>query len=116
MKKGGGLSSIRRMIIRRKAKKPAAGIAESSGAVQSPTTNSLSAMVAAGPKSKKKGSGARLWMRMDKLGQSEVLECDKSMIVKRVGVPTRDLRVLLGPVFSHSSNILGKSTKNLVVN
>lgn len=112
MKKGASLSSIRRMIIRRKTtKKPNYGFGDSTGAVQSPgNNNSLSAMVAAvgaGGKTKKKGSGARLWMRMDNLGQSEVIECDKSTIVKRVGIPTRDLRLLLGPVFSHSSNILG---------
>lgn len=54
-------------------------------------------------------------MRMDKVGQSEVVECDKSTIIKRVGVPARDLRVLLGPVFSHSSNILARE-KAIIVN
>lgn len=58
-------------------------------------------------KNKKKGSGARLWMRMNKLGQSEVIECDKSTIVKRLGVPARALRLMLSPYFSHSSTVLG---------
>lgn len=115
MKKPSVSSSIRRMIIRRKTKKHQPDrtplITESNQANNN--NNTLADMVVAGAsgagaKSKKKGSGARLWMRMDKIGQSEVLECDKSTIIKRVGVPTRDLRVLLGPVFSHSSNILGK--------
>lgn len=57
---------------------------------------------------KKKAGGARLWMRMDRLGQSELIECDKSVIIKRVSIPARDLRIL-GPIFSHSSSILGKS-------
>lgn len=57
-------------------------------------------------KPKKKAGGARLWMSFDKNGESEVFECDKSTIIKRAGIPARDLRIL-GPVFSNSSNILG---------
>lgn len=64
-------------------------------------------------KSKKK-AGFRLWMRFDADGNSEVLECDKHMIMKRVSIPARDLRIL-GPVFSHSSNILARE-KAMVVN
>ncbi|KAK1386139.1 Magnesium transporter [Heracleum sosnowskyi] len=128
MKKGSVSSSIRRMIIRRKTKKQQPDrtplITESYQVNNNSNTNNntttLADMVVAGAsgtgtKSKKKGSGARLWMRMDKLGQSEVIECDKSTIIKRVGVPTRDLRVLLGPVFSHSSNILARE-KAIIVN
>lgn len=60
-------------------------------------------------KGKKKVGGARMWpwMRFDRSGRSEVLECEKSAIVRRVSIPTRDLRIL-GPVFSQSSHILGK--------
>lgn len=58
-------------------------------------------------KVKKKAGGARLWMRLDRWGQSELLEWDKSAIIRRAAIPARDLRIL-GPVFSHSSNILGK--------
>ncbi|CAI9764545.1 unnamed protein product [Fraxinus pennsylvanica] len=57
---------------------------------------------------KKKAGGARLWMRMDRWGHSELMECDKSVILKRVSIPSRDLRIL-GPIFSHSSCILGVS-------
>ncbi|XP_031282834.1 magnesium transporter MRS2-4 isoform X1 [Pistacia vera] len=53
-------------------------------------------------KAKKK---ARLWMRFDFTGKSELVECDKGVIIERAGIPGRDLRIL-GPVFSHSSNIL----------
>ncbi|XP_042497471.1 magnesium transporter MRS2-4-like isoform X3 [Macadamia integrifolia] len=56
-------------------------------------------------KGKKKVGGARLWMRFDRFGQSELLELDKSAIIQRVSIPARDLRIL-GPVLSHSSNIL----------
>lgn len=69
------------------------------------TTSTSNAAVAAA-KSKKK-MGSRLWMRFDRAGRSETFECDKSAILKRVSIPARDLRIL-GPVFSHSSNILGE--------
>ncbi|KAL0714847.1 hypothetical protein Bca4012_021826 [Brassica carinata] len=65
-------------------------------------------------KVKKKAGGARLWMRFDRTGAMEVVECDKSTIIKRSSVPARDLRIL-GPVFSHSSNILARE-KAIVVN
>lgn len=55
---------------------------------------------------KKKGGTQRLWMRFDPMGHSELIECDKSAIFKRVSVPPRDLRII-GPIFSHSSRILG---------
>lgn len=48
-------------------------------------------------------------MRFDFTGKSEPVECDKGVIIERAGIPARDLRIL-GPVFSHSSNILGKLT------
>ncbi|KAK6121338.1 hypothetical protein DH2020_044910 [Rehmannia glutinosa] len=60
------------------------------------------------------GGRARLWMRMDRLGQSELIECDKSVIIKRVSIPARDLRIL-GPIFSHSSSILARE-KAMIVN
>ncbi|KAL2233041.1 magnesium transporter MRS2-4 [Sesamum indicum] len=63
---------------------------------------------------KKKAGGARLWMRMDRWGQSELIECDKSVIIKRVSIPARDLRIL-GPIFSHSSSILARE-KAMIVN
>lgn len=58
-------------------------------------------------KGKKKTVGAsRLWMRFDHSGQSELVEYDKNTIIRRASIPARDLRIL-GPLFSHSSNILG---------
>ncbi|KAJ9158935.1 hypothetical protein P3X46_024478 [Hevea brasiliensis] len=65
-------------------------------------------------KMKNKVGGARLWMRFDRSGNSELMECDKSAIIKRVPIPARDLRIL-GPVFSHSSKILA-TEKAMVVN
>ncbi|XVF45220.1 hypothetical protein PTKIN_Ptkin02bG0187600 [Pterospermum kingtungense] len=65
-------------------------------------------------KGKKKAGGARLWMRFDTVGVSELVEYDKSAIIKRASIPARDLRIL-GPVFSHSSTILARE-KAMVVN
>lgn len=65
-------------------------------------------------KGKKKTGGAKLWMRFDRSGRSELVECDKSAIVRRAAIPARDLRIL-GPVFSHSSSILGKNFTNLII-
>ncbi|PRQ59611.1 putative Mg2+ transporter protein, CorA-like/Zinc transport protein ZntB [Rosa chinensis] len=63
---------------------------------------------------KKAGGGARLWMRFDRCGGSELVECDKNAIIRRAAIPPRDLRIL-GPVFSHSSSILARE-KAMVVN
>ncbi|KAG9445316.1 hypothetical protein H6P81_016656 [Aristolochia fimbriata] len=79
-----------------------------------PANPSSYAVVPAAAVKAKKKTGARLWMRFDRLGQSELMECDKSAIIKRVSIPARDLRIL-GPVFSHSSNILARE-KAMVVN
>ncbi|KAH7671841.1 magnesium transporter protein [Dioscorea alata] len=65
-------------------------------------------------KAGKKKTGSRLWMRFDRTGNSDVVEWDKSAILKRVSIPARDLRIL-GPVFSQSSNILARD-KAMVVN
>ncbi|XP_068642448.1 magnesium transporter MRS2-4 isoform X1 [Aristolochia californica] len=80
-----------------------------------PSANaSCSAVVSAASVKAKKKTGARLWLRFDRLGQSERMECDKNAIIKRVSIPARDLRIL-GPVFSHSSNILARE-KAMVIN
>lgn len=118
---GKGPFSFRRPTIRRRHKKPAPGQPQSSSSQQvtgggagSPINNDNSNVVyngstaGGGPvaKAKKKTGGARLWMRFDRSGQSELVEWDKNAIIRRAAIPTRDLRIL-GPVFSHSSNILG---------
>ncbi|KAI4342251.1 hypothetical protein MLD38_026895 [Melastoma candidum] len=65
---------------------------------------------------KKKGGGGRmwLWMKFDRAGQSDLIECEKSEIVRRVSIPARDLRIF-GPIFSHSSSILARE-RAMVVN
>ncbi|CAN6905262.1 hypothetical protein Bca4012_095646 [Brassica carinata] len=109
------LSSIRR---RKKGSSVKDDPNQSSNPSSPPPPSPINAggSVAAGAtgKAKKKAGGARLWMRFDRTGAMEVVECDKSTIIKRSSVPARDLRIL-GPVFSHSSNILARE-KAIVVN
>lgn len=119
---GKGPFSFRRTSSRRRLKKAPEGpsppappppmMIEASLSPNNQTANTSIAAASgggggAGGKAKKKTGGARLWMRFDRCGQSELLECDKSTIIRRAAIPARDLRIL-GPVFSHSSNILGK--------
>nr|KJB77691.1 hypothetical protein B456_012G151400 [Gossypium raimondii] len=128
---GKGPFSFRRPSIRRRRPKstavpqspkpiPTAGAVASSTSPPPPSTGNLiggggggGGVVAAG-KGKKKAAGARLWMRFDAMGVSELVEYDKSTIIKRASIPARDLRIL-GPVFSHSSTILARE-KAMVVN
>ncbi|MCI15826.1 magnesium transporter MRS2-4-like, partial [Trifolium medium] len=53
-------------------------------------------------------------MRFDRSGKSELVEWEKNTIIRHAAIPARDLRIL-GPVFSHSSNILARE-KAMVVN
>ncbi|TYG74653.1 hypothetical protein ES288_D04G199000v1 [Gossypium darwinii] len=128
---GKGPFSFRRPSIRRRRPKSTAvpqspkpiltaGAVASSSSPPPPSTGNLiggggggGGVVAAG-KGKKKAAGARLWMRFDAMGVSELVEYDKSTIIKRASIPARDLRIL-GPVFSHSSTILARE-KAMVVN
>ena len=73
------------------------------GGAASPPNNNNCISVGKG---KKKTGGARLWMRLDRSGRHELTELDKNAIIRRASIPARDLRIL-GPIFSHSSNILG---------
>ncbi|KAK8485499.1 hypothetical protein V6N11_033665 [Hibiscus sabdariffa] len=118
--------SFRRPSIRRRRPKsttspqsPPIGAASSSSPPPPSTGNLIGGGgggggVGAAGKGKKKAAGARLWMRFDTDGVSELVEYDKSTIIKRASIPARDLRIL-GPVFSHSSTILARE-KAMVVN
>lgn len=56
--------------------------------------------------------GSRTWMRFDAIGNSEIFDCDRNGLLKRVSVLARDLRIL-GPMFSRSSHILGNCSSNM---
>ncbi|KAE9601236.1 hypothetical protein Lalb_Chr13g0295651 [Lupinus albus] len=63
-------------------------------------------------KAKKMSGLMRLWMRVDQEGRTEMVEWDKNTIIHHASIPARDLRIL-GPVYSHSSNILGLSEEEI---
>lgn len=63
---------------------------------------------------KKRGQGLRSWIRVDALGNSQVIEVDKFTIMRQCDLPARDLR-LLDPLFVYPSTILGRE-KAIVVN
>ncbi|KAK4762091.1 hypothetical protein SAY87_029975 [Trapa incisa] len=123
---GKGSLCFRRTFSRHRLKKPSEPSQQAhvnssdnsirNGLVVAGNSGSDGAMVVGVGKGKKKIGGTRkwLWMRFDRAGQSELFECEKNAIVRRVSIPARDLRVL-GPVFSHSSNILARE-KAMVVN
>ncbi|XP_020221351.1 magnesium transporter MRS2-4 [Cajanus cajan] len=124
---GKGPFSFRRSASRRRPKKAAAPPpppsppqpAYAAGIAASPDDNPNNRLVAAAgatalTKPKKKTGGARLWMRFDRSGRSELVEWEKNAIIRHAAIPARDLRIL-GPVFSHSSNILARE-KAMVVN
>ncbi|KAK7247299.1 hypothetical protein RIF29_42180 [Crotalaria pallida] len=104
--------SFRRSLSRRRNKKPL-GTPQSPSATSPPVSPGENGLIVGGA-AKKKTGGARLWMRIDRTGRSELVEWDKNAIIRHASIPARDLRIL-GPVFSHSSNILARE-RAMVVN
>ncbi|KAF9686273.1 hypothetical protein SADUNF_Sadunf03G0141600 [Salix dunnii] len=66
------------------------------------------------PGLKKRGQGLRSWIRVDALGNSQIIEVDKFTMMRRCDLPARDLR-LLDPLFVYPSTILGRE-KAIVAN
>ncbi|RZC54591.1 hypothetical protein C5167_013444 [Papaver somniferum] len=108
---GKGSVSFPRKILRRRNKKSTEMQPKQTdhinNFINSNPNNSVGVVPTSSAKPKKKTGNARLWMKFNQFGESEVSELDKSAIIKRVSIPARDLRIL-GPVFSQSSNILGQ--------
>ncbi|KDP44523.1 hypothetical protein JCGZ_16356 [Jatropha curcas] len=66
------------------------------------------------PSVRKKGTGVRPWLLLDSTGQSQVVEAGKHAIMRRTGLPARDLRIL-DPQLSYPSTILGRE-RAIVIN
>ncbi|KAF2320845.1 hypothetical protein GH714_031227 [Hevea brasiliensis] len=66
------------------------------------------------PVLRKKGTGVRTWLMLDSTGQNQVLEAGKYSIMRRTGLPARDLRVL-DPFLSYPSTVLGRE-RAIVIN
>ncbi|XWS39851.1 hypothetical protein CRYUN_Cryun18bG0090200 [Craigia yunnanensis] len=63
---------------------------------------------------RKKGTGVRAWLLLDSTGQTQVVEAGKHAIMRRTGLPARDLRIL-DPLLSYPSTILGRE-RAVVIN
>ncbi|PKA59272.1 Magnesium transporter MRS2-10 [Apostasia shenzhenica] len=62
---------------------------------------------------KKRGHNSRSWIQIDGSGTSQTVAFDKVTLMRRCGLPSRDLR-LLDPLFDYPSTILGRE-KAIVV-
>ena len=63
---------------------------------------------------RKKGTGVRVWLVIDSQGQAQVVEAGKHSIMRRTGLPARDLRIL-DPLLSYPSTVLGRE-RAIVIN
>lgn len=66
------------------------------------------------PTVRKKGTGVRAWLLLDNTGQAQVVEAGKHAIMRRTGLPARDLRIL-DPQLSYPSTVLGRE-RAIVIN
>ncbi|KAK9129716.1 hypothetical protein Sjap_010203 [Stephania japonica] len=63
---------------------------------------------------RKKGVWVRTWLLLDSTGQAQLIEAGKYSIMRRTGLPARDLRIL-DPLLSYPSTVLGRE-KAIVIN
>ncbi|KAI3447424.1 hypothetical protein Pfo_004089 [Paulownia fortunei] len=63
---------------------------------------------------RKKAAGIRPWLLLDSTGQAQVVEAGKHAIMRRTGLPARDLRIL-DPLLSYPSTVLGRE-RAIVIN
>ncbi|XP_059647896.1 magnesium transporter MRS2-3 [Cornus florida] len=63
---------------------------------------------------RKKATGVRPWLLLDATGQAQVVEAGKHAIMRRTGLPARDLRIL-DPLLSYPSTVLGRE-RAIVIN
>ncbi|KAI3958884.1 hypothetical protein MKX01_023560 [Papaver californicum] len=63
---------------------------------------------------KKAVIGVRTWLILDSTGQAQLVEVGKHSIMRKTGLPARDLRIL-DPLLSYPSTVLGRE-KAIVIN
>ncbi|CAH8385188.1 unnamed protein product [Eruca vesicaria subsp. sativa] len=64
--------------------------------------------------SRKKGMGLRTWLVLCSSGKEQATEAGKHTIMRRTGIPARDLRIL-DPLLSYPSTVLGRE-RAIVIN
>ncbi|XP_042412198.1 magnesium transporter MRS2-3-like isoform X2 [Zingiber officinale] len=62
---------------------------------------------------RKKGAGPRTWLVVDAAGEARVVEAGKHAIMRRTGLPGRDLRIL-DPQLAYPSTLLGRESAVVV--
>ncbi|KAH0768344.1 hypothetical protein KY290_004287 [Solanum tuberosum] len=70
--------------------------------------------ITVGAAMRKKATGVRSWLLLDSTGQTQVVEAGKHAIMRRTGLPARDLRIL-DPLLSYPSTVLGRE-RAIVIN
>lgn len=68
----------------------------------------------AGPALRKKATGVRPWLLLDSTSHAQIIEAGKHAIMRRTGLPARDLRIL-DPILSYPSTVLGRE-RAIVIN
>ncbi|KAK3011940.1 hypothetical protein RJ639_010518 [Escallonia herrerae] len=63
---------------------------------------------------RKKTTGVKPWLNLDCTGQAQVFDAGKHAIMRRTGLPARDLRIL-DPLLSYPSTVLGRE-RAIVIN
>ncbi|PIN14178.1 Magnesium transporters: CorA family [Handroanthus impetiginosus] len=88
---------------------------EDEGAIEPllrPTTGGAGVCIVGGLR--KKVEGVRQWLLLYSTGQAQVVEAGKHAIMRRTGLPARDLRIL-DPLLSYPSTVLGRE-RAIVIN
>ncbi|RDX78723.1 Magnesium transporter MRS2-3, partial [Mucuna pruriens] len=62
---------------------------------------------------RRKGTGARTWLVLDRKGERNLVEVRKQVIMQQTGVSARDLRIL-DPLLSYPSTIVGRDRAMLI--
>ncbi|KAL5561397.1 hypothetical protein UlMin_031144 [Ulmus minor] len=94
------------------ARKPGLGPPEEDSDPTRPISGVLGLSVGGGLR--KKGTGVRTWLLVDSTGHAQVVEVGKHAIMRRTGLPARDLRIL-DPLLSYPSTVLGRE-RAIVIN
>lgn len=90
------------------------GQPEEDGDVLRPYAGAVPSGVTVAGALRKKAAGVRPWLLLDSTGQAQVVEAGKHAIMRRTGLPARDLRIL-DPLLSYPSTVLGRE-RAIVIN